>query len=78
MYYKELINIIILLFPLTCYIIYLGQNKYSSRKDKQNKDLFLDLALLTSLYLYIKYVINTNNYNMIILMNIPLLISIIK
>lgn len=75
MYYKELISIILILFPLTCYIIYLG--KYNDR-DEKNKNLFLDLALYTSLYLYIKYIINVEDYNMIILMNIPLLISIVK
>lgn len=75
MYYNELISIMLILFPLMCYIIYLGGYK---GENKKNKDLFLDLSLYTSLYLYIKYIIDVENYNMIILMNIPLLISIIK
>lgn len=75
MYYNELISIILILFPLMCYIIYLGEYK---QDNKNNKNLFLDLALFTSLYLYIKYIIGVENYNMIILMNIPLLISIVK
>lgn len=75
MSYNELISIILILFPLLCYIIYLGE--YSA-KNKVNRELFLDLALFTSLYFYIKYIIKIEDYNMVILMNIPLLISIIK
>lgn len=75
MYYNELISIILILFPLMCYIIYIGEYK---EKNKKNRNIFLDLALFTSLYLYIKYIIDVENYNMIILMNIPLLISIVK
>lgn len=75
MYFNELISIILILFPLMCYIIYIGEYK---EKNNKNKDIFLDLSLFTSLYLYIKYIISVENYNMIILMNIPLLISIVK
>lgn len=72
---KELISVILILFPLTCYIVYLGQ--YNSTNDKKI-NLYLDLSLYTSLYLYIKYADSINDYSMIILINIPFLISIIK
>lgn len=72
---KELISVILILFPLTCYIVYLGQ--YNSTDDKK-RNLYLDLSLYTSLYLYIKYAGSINDYSMIILINIPFLISIIK
>ncbi len=69
-----ILNTILILFPLMCYIIYLGEHSY--KKDKK-KNLYLDLALITSLYLYIKYANDISAYN-INLINIPLLIAIIK
>ena len=75
MSFNELISIILILFPLFCYIIYLGEY---NEKNKVNKELFLDLSLFTSLYFFIKYITRIDDHNMIILMNIPLLIAIIK
>lgn len=75
MYSHIALNIILLLFPLTCYIIYLGS---SNEKNDTIKNSYLDLALFTSLFLYIKYGRNIDNYDVFILINIPLLISIAK
>lgn len=69
------LNVILILFPLTCYIIYLGS---AGEKKEKIKNGYLDLALFTSLFLYIKYGENISNYDIFILVNIPLLIAIIK
>ncbi len=70
-----ILNVILILVPLTCYIIYLGN---PNQKNEKIKNGYLDLALFTSIYLFLKYGKNIDNYEMFILINIPLLISIIK
>lgn len=75
MFYDIVLNIILILFPLTCYIIYLasmGENKEKIR------NYYLDLALFSSLFLFVKYGTDINIYDIFILANIPLLISIMK
>lgn len=66
--------IVLILFPLICYTIYISE--YGEDK-KKYKDLFLDLALFTAIFLYIKYSVNITEQT-IILVNIPFLIAIIK
>lgn len=65
--------IIFLLFPFLAYFIYLVYSDLTSSKEK---DFILDLVLLTSFYLAnIQGYITTNT---IILINVPLIISLIK
>ena len=66
-------NIIILLFPL---IIYLFYCTYKSDINKEQNKLYLDLSLLSSLYLLIIY--NKGSSDLIILFNIPLIFAFIK
>ena len=73
MLYQVLFNIIILLFPLIVNLFYCT---YSNNINKEQNKLFLDLALLSSLYLLIIY--NNGNSELIILFNIPLIFSFIK
>lgn len=73
--FHELVNIILILFPLMLYIIYLGQY---NEKSSNNKNLYLDLALFTSIYFYTKHEMIFERYNLFIIINIPLLIAIIK
>ena len=68
-----LFNIIILLFPL---IIYLFYCTYKSDINKEQNKLYLDLSLLSSLYLLIIY--NKGSSDLIILFNIPLIFAFIK
>lgn len=75
MFYNMILNIILILFPLICYILYLA----NITEDKEKiRDGYLSLALYSSLFLYIKFSNTVNDYNSFILVNIPLLISIIK
>ncbi len=69
-----ILGIVLILFPLICYTIYISE--YGEDK-KKYKDLFLDLALFTAIFLYIKYSVNITEQT-IILVNIPFLIAIIK
>ena len=68
-----LFNIIILLFPL---IIYLFYCTYKSDINKEQNKLYLDLSLLSSLYLLIIY--NKGSSAFIVLFNIPLIFAFIK
>ncbi len=73
--FHELVNVILILFPLMGYIIYLGQY---NEKSSKNKNTYLDLALFTSIYFYTKHEMIFQRYNLFILVNIPLIIAIIK
>ena len=68
-------NMIYLLFPILIYLIYVA---YIRNLDRDEKNIFLELALFSSLFLMIRYG-NTYNYlyNMA-LFNIPLLIAYLK
>ena len=68
-----IMNIILLLFPLTVYSVYMS---YTNLFNKEEKNVYLDLALLTSLFLIIR-----NSQILIITLlfiNIPLLIAYLK
>ncbi len=73
MIYQVLFNIIILLFPLIVNLFYCT---YSNNINKEQNKLYLDLSLLSSLYLLIIY--NKGNSDLIILFNIPLIFAFIK
>ncbi len=67
-----ILHMIYILFPLLVYLFYLT---YSKNTNKKINNLFLDLTLLSSEYLCLKY---TNNYffkTTILIVNIPIIIS---
>ena len=67
-----ILHVIYILFPLLVYLFYLT---YSKNTNKKINNLFLDLTLLSSEYLCLKY---TNNYffkTTILIVNIPIIIS---
>ena len=72
---KALIALIYLLFPILSYLIYVA---YIRNLDKNEKEIFLELALFSSLFLMIRYVDKTNYLYSMSLFNIPLLILYIK
>ena len=69
------INLIYLLFPLTMYTIYIS---YITSFSKEEKDIYLDLALFSSLFLILKF--GSSNYliSSLLFINMPLLIAYIK
>ncbi len=71
-----LLNIILIFFPLLLYLIYVA---YSSNIDKKENNIFLELALFSSLYLIFRFGrnIGTEIPNVLI-MNVPLMIAYIK
>lgn len=71
----NIINIIILFFPLMVYLFYVMYSQNVLIKEKQ---LFLDFALFSSVYLLIRY--NVSNYydEYLILLNIPLIIAYLR
>ncbi len=73
MLYLVLFNVIILLFPL---IINLFYCTYSNNISKEQNKLYLDISLLSSLYLLL--IFNKENTSLIILFNIPLIFAFIK
>ena len=75
MFYNMVLNIILILFPLICYILYLANVTENKEKTKEG---YLSLALYSSLFLYVRFSSTINDYTAFILVNVPLLISIIK
>ena len=65
---------IILLFPLAVYLIYIA---YIRNMDISEKNILIDLVLLSSLFLSVHYQILINEH-IIVLSSIPLLISYLK
>ncbi len=69
------LDIVLLLFPLLIYLIYLA---YKENFEQKEKSLFLELALFSSLYLIMRFGIVQKEGYLLILYNIPLLISYFK
>ena len=67
-------NLIYLLFPLMLYTIYIS---YIITFNEDEKDIYLDLALFTSLILMIRFA-DKNEISQLMLMNIPLLVAFLK
>lgn len=70
-----LINVIILLFPIIVYLFYATYTQYTN---KERRDLFLDFALISSLYLLVTFQKQWQSIQFIIFLNIPLLIAYVK
>ena len=65
-----IVNIIYITFPVLCYLFYVSYNENFSRK---SNELFLEIALFSSVYLCMKM-----GNKSVLLINIPLIISFIK
>jgi len=70
-----LINTIILLFPLVISMFYFAHNQ---NLDKERNDTFLDFALLSSVYLFYTHCKIENAMDLIVLINIPLILSFVN
>lgn len=69
------LNTIYLLFPLLLYLVYLD---YIKNLDLKEKNMFLELAIFSSLFLMIRYGQNEEELYAIMFLNIPLLIAYLK
>jgi len=65
-----IVNIIYITFPVLCYLFYVSHNENFSKK---NNELFLEIALFSSVYLCMKM-----GNKSVLLINIPLIISFMK
>lgn len=70
-----ILNGMCLLFPLSIYIIFMA---YFRNNDKRTKDLFLEIALYSSIYLLIRFGSDKIFIYPMILLNIPLLVAYLK
>lgn len=67
-----LIDLIFITFPLILYLFYIAYNQNIGKKENE---LMFNFALLTSLYLLIRYGKNTTIYNPLIISSVPLAIA---
>ena len=65
---------VFLFFPLTCYLLYIT---HLSNMDLKVKNVVLDISLITSLFLIIRYIDNKSIY-ILLFFNIPLLLAYLK
>lgn len=70
-----ILDVVLLLFPLLIYLIYIA---YKKNLGQEEKGIFLELALFSSLYFIMRYGVEKKESFLIILYNIPLLISYLK
>lgn len=72
---EMILDMICILFPLTVYIIFLA---YFRNIDEKKTEIFLEMALYSSIYLLIKFSSGRLLVYPMIILNIPLLISYLK
>ena len=70
MIYQILISVVILIFPIIVYLFYCT---YNNNLNKEQSKLFLDISILSSLYLLVIY-----DSKFIIFYNIPLIFAFMK
>lgn len=71
LYESVIVNLLFILFPLILYLFYIAYNR---NLGKEENDLYLDVALLTSFYFTIRYGMEP----ITLILNIPLLIAYLK
>lgn len=70
-----ILNIILIIFPLLIYLVIVC---YQDNTSKKRKNILLNLALFTSLYLCLKFGTLNNNNKILLFCNIPIVIAFIK
>lgn len=70
-----ILDTVLLMFPLLIYLIYIA---YKKNMNMEEKGMFLELTLFSSLYLIMRFGIVQKEGFLVILYNIPLLISYLK
>ena len=70
-----MVNVIFITFPLLFCLLY---QSYNETLNKEKNNLFLDIALVSSFYLIIRFGLNLSEYKPLLLLNIPLIIAYIN
>jgi len=70
-----ILDLILIVFPLLIYLVLVC---YSDETNKRRKNILLNLALFTSLYLCLKFGITDNNNKILLFCNIPIVIAYMK
>jgi len=70
-----ILNLILITFPLLVYLVLIC---YQNETEKRRKNLLLNIALFTSLYLCLKFGITENNNKILLFCNIPIVIAYMK
>ena len=70
-----MLNSILIIFPILVYLVCIC---YNDKKNKKRETLLLNLALLSSLYLSLKFGIINNNSKILLFCNIPIVIAYMK
>lgn len=69
----SVLNMILIIFPILLYLVY----SFCNNK-KENKSIFLNIALFTSLYLCLRFGIKNDNSKLLLFCNIPIIIAYVK
>lgn len=70
-----ILNLILITFPILVYLVLVC---YRENINNSNKDTLLTIALITSLYLCLKYIPNEVNTKVLLFCNIPIVIAYMK
>lgn len=70
-----ILNLILIVFPLLIYLVLVC---YRDETSKGRKNLLLNIALFTSLYLCLRFGVNDNNNKILLFCNIPIVIAYMK
>lgn len=70
-----ILNLILIVFPVLVYLVLVC---YKDDTDKKRKNILLNIALFTSLYLCLKFGVTTADNKILLFCNIPIVIAYIK
>ena len=75
LYESLFLNMLFILFPLLVYLFYIVYNRNIGKKEN---DIYLDLTLVTSLYLSLRFGVGLFNRPILLIFNVPLIVAYVK
>lgn len=75
LYESLFLNMLFILFPLLVYLFYIVYNQNIGKKEN---DLYLDFALVTSLYLSLRFGVGLYERSILLIFNVPLVVAYVK
>ena len=75
MFDEIILNIILILFPIMVYLVF---SCYKGLKNQGYSKILFIVTVFTSIYLCLKYTNTIDNYKLLLLLNIPIIVSYIK